>query len=159
MKLKELLEQYGEYTVPQELIEKLDPPKPQSIWDLKSFDKYFLLYADGVVTEYEWRENGYISNNYRDQGNIFITKEEAEKEAERKEVETLLLKFGGRRLFKNGEENWVIRYNHVQSSFEYGYLNVTQYSSCIYFDTKEQAEKAVQEIGKDRIFKALFEVR
>lgn len=169
MKLKDLIAQYGEYEIDskcvvgeceiERIVIDLTKPKPKSVWELKSGDKYFILYSDGVVTEYEWRENGNISKSYRDQGNIFLTKEEAERDLERRKVETLLLKYGGRRWFKDdsgtGEEmNWYIFYGYDVSV---GWGGTRQ--GTIYFDTKEQAEKAISEIGEERIRKALFEVR
>lgn len=177
MKLKELLNnetflsKYGDYeivgdsytTVRQndksQLVFDIQKPKPKSIWDLESGDKYFILYADGAVTEYEWIKDGYISKNYRDQGNVFLTKEEAEKDAERREVETLLLKHGGRRWFKKYEWNYYLSFNTDLKVLVAPCTRVDYRQGAIYFDSEKQAKKAIGEIGDERIRKALFEVR
>lgn len=184
-KLKDLISEYGEYeiideikfkswdaTLPEEksgsiqfesregIQIRLEPPKPKpkSIWGLESGDKYFILYADGAVTEYEWIKDGYISKSYRDQGNVFLTKEEAEKDAERREVETLLLKYGGRRWFDEHNFNYHIGLDDLEEHLNV-YILVTVTQGAIYFDSKDNARKAIDEIGADRIIKALFEVR
>lgn len=178
MKLKELAEKYGEYEIypdsPKHIegaFKDLDSkddgvlclcvkkPKPKTIWDLKEGDTYFCVNPSQADWFKSMWTNGKIDTNRLEMGALFLTEEEAEKEVERQKVEVLLLKYGGRRWFKCDIANWVIRYNHLRSSFEYGYTKCTQHQSCIYFDTKEQAEKAIQEIGEDRVFKALFEVR
>lgn len=183
MKLKELVEKYGEYevidnikfktwdaTLPEEksasiqfesregIQIRLEPPKPKTVWDLESGDKYFILYADGAAPEYEWRKDGYISKSYRDQGNVFLTKEEAEKDAERRVVETLLLKHGGRRYFDGHNHNFHISLDEYEEHLKV-YILMTPTQGTIYFDTSARAEKAISEIGEKRIKKALFEVR
>ncbi len=170
MKLKDLIEQYGEYEVSEtkgdwcdagHVTLELKKPSPKTVWDLKNDDVYYYINADGYVNistyaEIESEENGV------NVGNTFLTKEEAEQDVERRKVETLLLKHGGRRWFKrhkkaDNESNVYIWYNDI--SEELKYYNTQPSQGCIYFDTKEQAEKAISEIGADRIKKALFEVR
>ncbi len=168
MKLKDLMEKYGEYEVNskcvvgeceiERIVIDLTKPKPKSVWDLEHGEEYVRITGTGGVSECEVCTK-ITYDRQRDVGNVFLTKEEAEKDIERRKVEALLLKCGGRRWFNCDITNWAIRYNHIQSSFEYGYASVTQYPSCIYFDTEEQAENAVKEIGADRIRDALFEVR
>ena len=176
--MKELVEKYGEYEIytdsPNHVVnafKNLDTtndgvlclyakkPKPKSVWDLEDGDEHAWVDGLGKVKDnYLWRDES-SDSMARDVGNIFLTKEEAEKDIERRKVETLMLKHGGRRWFKFDIENWAIRYNYITGSFECGYTKCTQHQGCIYFDTKEQADKAVQEIGADRIKQALFEVR
>lgn len=90
----------------------------------------------------------------------FPSKEEANKEVERRKVETLLLKYGGRRWFKNHKPNWFIALeNEVEDSPRtYNATSISK-QGAIYFDSQEAVEKAIKEIGTDRIKEALFEVR
>ena len=157
MKLKELVEQYGEYTVPQELIDKLEKPKPKSVWDLEHGDEYVRITGTGGVSECEVCTK-ITYDRQRDVGNVFLTKEEAEKDVERRKVETLLLKHGGRRWYKDGVANWLIVLVEEEDRLTW-YIDNKPIQGVIYFDTEEQAKKAISEIGTERIKNALFEVR
>lgn len=170
MKLKDLVEKYGEQEVlcswaerADESLEwvniKLEPPKPKTVWDLKKGDNHCWVDISGAVCiDFSWRDDEEDKLS-REAGNVFLTEEEAEKDVERRKVETLLLKHGGRRWFKDGEMNWRITYNHNLDEWNFLYSTSSQGQGAIYFDTKEQVQNAVKEIGADRIKKALFEVR
>ena len=165
MKLKELVEQYGEYDVvlskreaTNEILIEGRKPKLKTVWDLGIREIYYDLHSDGQI--HPLRYEGKESDEKRIlTGSAFLTKEEAKQEVERRKVETLLLKHGGRRWFKDdsgtGEKmNWYIFYGY---DISVGWGGARQ--GTIYFDTKEQAQKAVKEIGEERIKNALFEVR
>lgn len=169
MKLKELVEKYGEYDV--RLIETpkgqesewarvhLLKPKPKTVWDLEKGDNHHWVDSLGKVKyNYTWEDDKSYELS-REIGNVFLTQEDAEKDVERRKVETLLLKFGGRRWFKVGEMNWRISYNHSLDEWSFLYSASLQGQGAIYFDTKEQAQNAVKEIGEEHLKKALFEVR
>ncbi len=157
MKLKELVEQYGEYTVPQELIDKLEKPKPNAVWDLQENDTYFCVNSSQANWFKSMWTNGKIDKNRLEMGALFLTPEEAEKDVERRKIEALLLKYGGRRWFCENLCNWYLLFDTERIVIECE----TEYliRGTIYFDTFTQANKAVQEIGEDRIKKALFEVK
>lgn len=174
MKLKELVEKYGEYEIypdsPKHIenaFKDLDSkddgtlclcvkkPKPKSVWDLKSKDECWTLDETGGLTHEKYGD-GFFNHERREFGNVFLTEEETLKEKERRKVETLLLKFGGRRWFKDGVENWLIVLMEDGLTW---FIHNKPIQGVIYFDTEEQAEKAISEIGKQRIKKALFEVR
>lgn len=166
MKLKELVEKYGEQEVlcwaerADESLEwvniKLEPPQPKSVWELKNGDWYYCINVKGEVMSDVWREVVYPE---REVGNAFLTEKDALKDIERRKVETLLLKHGGRRWFKDGKENWYVTFDRSVGFFRYVYTIRDQRQGTIYFDTEKQARKAVAEIGEDRLKKALFEVR
>lgn len=168
MKLKDLIEQYGEYEVNskcivgecaiERIVIDLTKPKPKSVWELKNGDKYFVLYHDGDIAEYKWIGDTSLAESYRDHGNVFLTKEDAEKDSERRKVETLLLKHGGRRWFDGHNHNFRIGLDDYEEHLKV-YILMTPTQGTIYFDTKARAEKAISEIGAERIRKALFEVR
>ena len=178
MKLKELAEKYGEYEIytdsPKHIenaFKNLDSkddgvlclfakkPKPKSVWDLEDGDEHAWVDGLGKVKDnYLWRDES-SDSMARDVGNIFLTKEEANREVERRKVETLLLKYGGRRWLSDSKKNWSISYDRQLDEWRFLYSTRDQRQGAIYFDTKEEAEKAVQEIGAKRIKQALFEVR
>lgn len=170
MKLKDLIEQYGEYDVEEwfeigtdgvadEKAIKLKKPKPKTVWDLEDGDQCIYIDAFGKITGgCLWNEVPQ-DERARDVGNIFLTKEEAEKDVERRKVETLLLKHGGRRWFKEDTPNYFIRTHENGLLLTFDWTNHSPLQGVIYFDTEKQAEKAIEEIGEERIRKALFEVR
>jgi len=165
MKLKELVAQYGEYDVG--LIETpkgqesewarihLFKPKPKSVWELEHGDEYVRITGTGGVSECEVCTK-ITYDRQRDIGNVFLTREDAEKDTERRKVETLLLKYGGRRWYKKSRGNYALKTDDL-NRLTINYLTYIQ--GTIFFDTKEQAEKAIEEIGAERIKNALFEVR
>lgn len=149
IKLNEIQAKYGEYLVDEDkLKELLVKPKPKTVWDLKYGDEY-------------WRINT-ISNIYydtwiRENGNLFLTKEEAEFELERRKCEVIMLKYG-RRTFKYNKDNYLLRINNNDEKVEVGFWSVYQFQGSIYFDTKELAQKAIDEIGEERLKKYILRV-
>lgn len=158
MKIKDLVGTYSEYTLPDELIEKLEPPKPKTIWDLEKGDKYVLETETGEASSCEIR---YIEpfELQLAVGNVFLTKEEALKDIRRRKVEALLLKHGGRRWFKKNEHNWYVSINCSNSKLYLYFSLQDQSPGVIYFDSREELAKAISEIGEGRIAIALFEVK
>jgi hypothetical protein len=167
MKLKDLMEKYGEYEVTGIFDNDgnkqdgyvnvgLKRAKPKSVWDLKKgVDTYY--YVDetgdvGISTWYDWEcDRGRFNI-----GIAFLTEEEAEKDVERRRVETLLMKHGGRRWYKKFGENFGFLIDNVD---RFGIHSLNRIQGTIYFDTYSDAETALDSIGADRIKDALFEVR
>lgn len=179
MKLKELinnetfLSKYGDYEIvgdsyttvrkndKSQLVFDIQKPNPKTVWDLKDGDSHYYYWIDGlgkVKEEYIWRDES-ADPNARDVGNVYLTKEEAEKEVERRKVETLLLKHGGRRWFKDDLLNYYLVLSENSENLAVDWLKHGPSQGLIYFDLKEQAQKAIEQIGEERIRKALFEVR
>ena len=162
MKLKDLMEKYGDYDVivsrriaTDEIVIEGIKPQPKTVWDLKGGDGYFVLYHDGDIAEYKWTGDTGFGACYRDYGNIFLTEEEALKDVERRKVETLMLKHGGRRRYKRFGENFGFLIDDVD---RFGIHSLNQIQGTIYFDTYSDAKTALDSIGTDRIKRALFEV-
>lgn len=155
---------YGEYwydlecdgltwTRPESKLE-LYQETPKTVWDLKKDDTYYLIDIDGEVMNATWN-NMYIDNDFRKIGNIFLTKEEAEFEVERRKIETEMLRLGGRRNFKFDGDNYGIYYC---DGLNVVYYCNTMYQGLIYFDTVKEAHDAIKEIGKNKIIKYVFGV-
>ena len=177
MKLKELVEQYGEYEIYtdspkhiEDAFKNLDSkddgvlclyakkPKPKTAWELEDGDEHVWVDGLGKVKDYcLWRDES-SDSMARDVGNIFLTKEEALKDVERRKVETLMLKHGGRRWFRTKDICNYYMWVDTRDSLVVGCAGVGM-QGLIYFDTRKQAEKAIEEIGYERIKQALFEVR
>lgn len=167
MKLKDLIEQYGEYEVSAtkgdwcdagHITLELNKPKPKTVWDLEKGDNHHWIDITGdVCINVPWKDTEEDKRS-REIGIVFLTKEEAEKDVERRKVETLLIKHGGRRWFNGYNHNFHIGLDEYEEHLK-AYILMTPTQGTIYFDTSARAEKAIDEIGEDRIKKALFEVR
>lgn len=132
--------------------------KPKTVWDLKKGDTYYVIGGNGEVMNAIWA-NIYIDKDCRKNGNVFLTKEEAEFEVERRKVETEMLRLGGRRNFKKGESNWYIRYNFYTDSLNVDYNMYDSYGQgIIYFDSEEKAKEIIKTISEDKIIKYIFGV-
>ena len=87
-------------------------------------------------------------------GNVFKTKKEALFEVEKRKVLHELKQLG--RPFELLSENWCI-YINGHGQIDYYSEEVSQYLyGNYYFNTKEEAIRAVEQIGEDRIHEYLF---
>lgn len=157
IKVEEIVEKYKGYEVDEEkLKEFLVPPKPKTIWDLKIKDDYWCINNYKGNFRFTW-DNCVVDNYRRSMGNCFLTEKEAEFEAERRKVEAILLKYGGRR-FKNSERNYYLYYDHEDNLIRKTIADTCQSQGIIFFDNDELIDQAIKEAGKDNIKKYIFGV-
>lgn len=134
-------------------------PYPKNAWELQDGDECYFINVNGSVLSGPWDGNP-LQIGSRKTGNVFLTKEEAEFEVERRKIETEMLRLGGRRVFKKEENNYYIVcdfdshydiwiFNNKSNSFGIG---------TIYFDSAKEGTNAIDSIGKDRLKKYIFGV-
>lgn len=129
--------------------------KHKTIWDLKTEDgeEYYVLWSDGSTGCHIF--NSQDDEVLREMGNVFLTREEAEFERERRKIEAIIRKYS--RPFTKQKRNYYIYY-------DYGFNGVVidiyhSVSDGIpYFESKEIAQKVINEIGEDRLKKYWFGV-
>ena len=132
--------------------------KHKSVWDLKEGDTYYSIYGNGnVSSEKKWFDDDY-ENNYREIGNVFLTREEAEFEVERRRIETEMIRLGGRRKFKKGEYEWRLCYSPYNDSLLIDRAIYYNYGQIIYFGSEKEARAVIEIIGRDRLKKYYFGV-
>ncbi len=129
--------------------------KPNSVWDLKEGDTYYVIDYDVMNVRSVMFLDDTDDINYMALGNCFLTKEEAEYEIERRKIEAEMLRLGGRRKFNRGKDNYFIMYTRVEGLDYVNYQSMHE-QGVIYFDSEEKAEEAVEIIGKDKIKKYIF---
>ena len=157
IKLNEIQAKYGDYLVDEDrLKELLVKPKPKTFWDLKDGDGYWYINTINNISYDIWNGNAW-DLIVRESGNVFLTKEEAEFELERRKCEAIMLKYG-RRTFKYGKHNYFIVIFDKRMIIESAFNLHIYYQGTIYFDTEELAKKAIDEIGKERLKKYIFRV-
>lgn len=159
VKIKDIAEKYAEYEINEDILkELLIEPKSNTIWDLECGDIYYFITSQGRIEKTTW-DDYEVDKERRDIGNCFLTREDAEFELERRKVETELLKYGGTRNAMSlgaDTEKWRIAYYHSDLELQRNiHINI-DIQGCIYFKSKEDAQRAIDEIGEKRIKKYLF---
>lgn len=162
IKLSEIETKYGNYLVDEDkLKELLVKPEQKTVWDLESHDVshdvYYYIDDDySKVNSCDWLEDK-IDLSRRKCGNAFLTEEEAEFELERRRCESIMLKYG-RRMLKYKDDNYSFQFDNTGKKVYVEVWNTCQFQGSIYFDTKELAKKAINEIGEERLKKYVFRV-
>ena len=157
IKLNEIQAKYGDYLVDEDkLKELLVKPKPKTVWDLEDGDGYWYINTINNISYDTWTKDAW-DLTVRESGNIFLTYDEAKFELERRKCEAIMLKYG-RRTFKHEKSNFLINYNSLNKMIFADSYSVTPFQGSIYFDTKELAQKAIDEIGEERLKKYIFRV-
>jgi hypothetical protein len=133
--------------------------KPKSIWDLDTvnrIEEYYYITEDGEI-ETTYFDSFYDEKN-KSLGNAFLTEVEAEFELERRKIEAILRKYS--RPFRDKEENWHLLYNYDKITNTGVVCGVRHKinAGIPYFETKEIAQKVIDEIGKKRLEKYWFKV-
>lgn len=142
-------------------IEKI-PHKPKTVWDLKEEDEYYYINMCGNVDRTTFSNSTrHADEKVIEVGNAFLTKEEADHEAERRKCEAILLKYGTRNFmsFEYYDDKYYIMYNNTLENVYVDCCNFMQIQGSIYFKTKELAQKAIEECGEERLKKYVFNVK
>lgn len=144
---------------PESILELYQEP-PKTVWDLKEGDTYYVIDYDVMNVRSVMFLDDTDDINYRELGNCFLTKEEAEFEVERRKIETEMLRLGGRRVFKKGENNYYIVCD-FDSNYDIWVFNNKSDGfgiGTIYFDSAKEGSNAIDSIGEDRLKKYIFGV-
>lgn len=128
---------------------------PKTIWDLdiRDEEEYYYIFADGDIGLDDF--NSWFSERIRDAGNAFLTEQEAKFEAKRRRIEAILRKYA--RPFTICKGNYYIYYDYARDKILIDiYYSVSD--GIPYFESEKIAQKAIDEIGKDRLKKYWFRV-
>lgn len=117
-------------------------------------DWYYYLTEDGEVESAMFGES-WGDDNKKEIGNCYRTKEEAEFELERLKVITQMKKLSVK--YSYDRPNYAIFYRADNGALQ---VSDTYYhlATDIYFETREQAEEVIKQIGKDKLKKYYFGV-
>ena len=128
-----------------EIDKLLNPPKePKTVWDLKNWDWFYILDDYGSINDEEFDSTVHMP--IIEQGNAFLTKEEAEFEKKRREVVTKVRKYA--RPFERRYQNWYPYW--VCHRKEIKFESATSVKCPIdYFEIKDSIQKAIEEVGED----------
>lgn len=158
MKLKDILEQYGDMEVSKtpEEIKKLLGIKHSKVWKPKDLESYYRLNSTGCVREDYWCNNENDKGAYAI-GNCFQTQEEAMFEVERLKVIAELKRYA---IEHNEELDWnnrdqdkyYIFYNCEHREIDWHWESLTK-TKLIHFSGVKVIRGAIEAIGEDRIKK------
>lgn len=139
----------------KQMIKEANQGRVKSIWDLDTVDgeKYYCLFSDGDIDKLVF--NAKHDKQARDIGNAFLTREEAEFELERRKIEAIMRKYS--QPFTPGFGDWYICYNYGSGDIYFDYIYNVDYG-IPYFESREVAQKVIDEIGEDRLKKYWFGV-
>lgn len=91
-------------------------------------------------------------------GNVFLSREDAEREVKRRKVLTELRKLaksswgsGNADWSRGGQYKWELFYDHKEKEWSALDLGLSQTQGAVYFATGHDAEAAVKTIGADRL--------
>lgn len=139
----------------KQMIKEANQGQVKSIWDLKTKDKeeYYRLYDNGSIVLSAFSSS--IDRLMRYMGNAFLTIEEAEFTRERRKIEAVMRRYS--RPFAEGKTNYFLaRTRDSKKIYVDYYWNIDYGIPC--FESKEVAEKVINEIGEDRLKKYWFGV-
>lgn len=122
--------------------------------EFKIGDVFWIVSGDGEVDDTWWVDDNF-DNAALNNNAIFKTQEEAEFEAERLKVLRELEKLG--RAYEKDNFNFMI-YINGKNNITTSEVMFNGFYGNYYFDSEEEAEKAIEKIGEERIKKYLFRI-
>lgn len=139
-------------------IAKLQEEESNKRWKPKIGGIYWVIDNDGRIFCSYW-DDTIIDNSRYEFGNIYKTAEEASFTIEQFKVLTQLRQYVDNDKEWNNKDNWhwCIEYDTIEECIRinnYHYLMSTPFN--LYFSSEEQAQKAINAIGEDKLKKYYF---
>lgn len=123
-----------------------------------NLERYFVIWADGEISDTPYFAYG--DKGIWNTGNGFFTKEEAEKELERRKVIQLLKEFKLQHDsieldWENGlQPKWSVNISHITNNVICDCQCLEKDLNTVYFSSERLAKQAIKEIGEQRIYNA-----
>ncbi len=138
-------------------IAKLQEEPKTGRWKPEFHDKYYYIDSVGVVCIAYWENYESDKTRYA-LGNVFKTQKEATFAIEQLKVLAELKEYADDDMeWNNYNLHWDIEYNANEKRIKVDYYYATKNIPFnIYFSTEEQAQKAIDAIGEDRLKKYYF---
>ena len=151
-KLNDFIKEYGDYIVKDGFMDFLEKPRPKTVWDLKDGDKCFYIDSVGGVCNVNWDNNDEYAILRRNQGNVFLTLEEAEYEARRRDVYATVKRyaheFSDEEWYDSNIEKYYPYYKYNEYSINKWFNRYTRHSG-LYFQSEADIEKAIEAVGME----------
>lgn len=135
--------------------------KPKTIYDLRDGYEYYAINCDGAISTITFL-NSSADERIINSGNAFLTYKEAEYEVKCRKVYTQLKKYSYDFSYEEWKNGNILKYfpNYIAGQ---NYIKIDSYyhlnCSALYFKTREDAQLAIDEVGKENIIKYYFKIR
>lgn len=162
--VNEFLEKYKDYKIKDEeaLLKLLEKSRPKTVWDLQKGDKYYFLDSAGEICESIWDDDT-IDNRRRNNRRCYLTEQDVEFAKGQEIIIAELERLGGTMdmmyLGDVDDCKYFLIYDHMNSILDVEFRSYSHFPLNIYFGSKAQAQKAIDEVGEDRIKKYIFYVK
>lgn len=122
------------------------PEQPKTVWDLEAGDIYWLIRNSETSQEIWYGQ--IFQRKLRDYGNVFLTREEAEKEIARRKAKQILLRDtkGFKPKAKEDYYHCKVEYSNVRGLFWSGEYDL---DGDLYFQNKEDAKASIKAHEKE----------
>jgi len=127
---------------------QIDALKAGGVWEPKEGENYYAITTEGDVVNIRHDGDDYDSGVISI-GNVFRTKQEAEKEAKRREITWKLKKLSGGFESVSHDHGYVIIYCKLINVWKVAEADNHYFPSNIYFPTRESAQDAIAMLGDD----------
>lgn len=131
-------------------------PETNGRWKSEDGDVYFTVLGTGEVNENVWSFHIHNDSHRFAIGNVFKTEEEARNMIERLKIRAEMLDLGGREEFRANQKNFYISGDIQADTIFATNSGGKPYLNAIYFDTRDEAKKAINAVGVHRLKKMLF---
>ena len=149
--VNEIAKEYGDYIVKDGFMDFLEKPKPKTVWDLEVGDKYFYIDSVGGFPNMTWNNDEYDVLR-RNQGNVFLTLEEAQFEKKRREVYAQVKRyaheFSDEEWYDSNIEKYYPYYKYNEYSISKWFNRYTRHSG-LYFQTVADIDIAIAAVGEE----------
>ena len=121
-------------------------------------EEHFYINDDGAIIQSRWT-NDSLDNGRWELGNVFFTKESAWFAREKKKVEVELQRYAEEHNGPIRSDSFYLLYNNKDDGkLDYDVWSVCKPQGGVQFASKQLVFDAIEEIGKYRILKYLFDV-
>lgn len=120
------------------------PEQPKTVWDLECGDDIWVI-GEGRIFDGVWGCADYSPE--RDAGDVFLIREDAEKELARRKAKVILerdTKGFRPNWIDLSQEKWSTVYNHLRREFETRWGDRYQHMGMIYFATESDVDESLK---------------
>ena len=137
----------------------LTPEENEKKHKFEDGDKYYFIFPSGDISNSTWA-NDNIDSSFESIGNCFNSKEDAEFALEQLKVIHELKKYTTKPVWVWNQEKWYsLSYDHNRRTIRIEVWMFDQVlPNSMYFKSQEMAQKAIDEIGEERLKKYWFEI-
>lgn len=127
--------------------------RPKTVWDLEKGDRHYFIGGDGYIDDAAW-DGDEIDELHRSMGNVFLTREDAEKEVARRKAKVILERdTKGFKVDDNTERFYYVYYDFYDSKFRWESWTATSsyghFTSRLVFGTGEDAVSSIKNHEKE----------